>query len=448
MTLQFLIPILYPAALLAFALSMWKPEVGVYFLTFVLPLQTLRYEIFDYPMGANIIDLVLFGIVMGVWLNGRAGEFVKIPVRGIVLLFAVYSYLSLWYGTFALGFALPTSAADPRVSVWRTWAEFGLMSFVCYAAIKTRNQIETAVAVMCVTALMLSWDFFQVMSFRDLSHYSWELRYAGVMGFANANGLAAFEVMFILFLIGFFSLKLPLMLKLLIPPTIFFCGYGLLFTFSRGAYIGLVLGVIALGLIRKNAYVVVLMAVLAGGSMLLPASVTDRIAGTYSEGDTTTEATLDHSTMERVMIWENAIDLTKSHPLFGLGFDSYAFLHPYGFKDTHNFYLKILVEQGIIGLIVFLVLMWKIFLQGYKLFRDGSDPLLSSLGLGFALSVVGALVVNFFGDRWSYLQVDSYLWITLALVCRGRALVAAPATAPIAAPEIHVEFVSPLQPAR
>jgi hypothetical protein len=29
------------------------------------------------------------------------------------------------------------------------------------------------------------------------------------------------------------------------------------------------------------------------------------------------------------------------------------------------------------------------------------------------------MVVNAFGDRWSYIQVDSYWWILMALVCRA-----------------------------
>jgi O-antigen ligase len=421
MNLQLIVPLLYPAAWLAFLLSMSRPQIGVYYLTFVLPLQTLRYQVQEYPLGAQLVDIVLLGILIGVWANRRELEFSRFSIRGILLLVTTFSYLSLWHGSFFLGWGWPISFADPRFAVWRGWTELSVMCAFSFAAIKTRKQIETVLVVMCVTALLLSWDFFHTMSYRDVSHYSWDLRYAGVLGYANANGFAAFEAMFILVLLGLFRGELSPKLKLLIPPTIIACGYGLLFAFSRGAYLGFASGVIALGALRRKSLAFVALACLAG-SFLLPSAVSDRITGTYTQGTTSTGKTLDSSATDRVLIWENALEIIATYPMFGTGFDTYEFIHPMGFKDTHNFYLKILLEQGMVGLAVFLVMLWKIFCQGYLLSRNGTDPFLASLGAGFAISIVGAAVINIFGDRWSYLQVDSYLWILLALVVRARVL--------------------------
>jgi O-antigen ligase len=124
-----------------------------------------------------------------------------------------------------------------------------------------------------------------------------------------------------------------------------------------------------------------------------------------------------------VIIWQDALELVKSFPLRGTGFDTYRLLHrSLGFGDTHNYYLKILVEEGLLGFLIFMALLWKMFQVGYDLFRNSSEPLYSSLGLGFATCMVGLAVVNFFGDRWSYQQVNSDIWILLAVVCRARLL--------------------------
>jgi O-antigen ligase len=406
----------------------------------VLPLQTLRYQIQGYPLGAQIVDVVLLGILIGVWMNRTGPEFSEFPMRGVVLVVTAYSYLSLWYGAFSLGWGWPTSLDDPRFSEWRNWAEFGVICLLSFLAIKTREQIQTVLLLMCVTAFLLSWDFFQILSSQDISHYSWTLRYSGVLGYANANGLAAFEAMFILLLLGLLGPGLSPKLKLMIPPTLFACGYGLLFAFSRGAYMGVALGVIALGVLRKKFFTVLILTVLAG-AFLLPSAVSDRIAGTYVQGTASEEKTLDSSAMDRVLIWQNALDIIAAHPLVGTGFDTYAFMHPLGFRDTHNLYLKVLLEQGAVGLLIFFVLLWKMLRQGYDLFRRSTDPFLTSLGVGFTASVLGAIVVNIFGDRWSYLQVDSYLWIVLALVCRGRLLSSEPQT------EIEGAASVPLHPA-
>jgi len=439
MNLQLIVPLLYPAGWIVFLLSVKRPEIGVYYLTLILPLQTLRYQLQGLPLGAQLVDIVLCGILIGVWMNRGGSELSEFSMRGILLLVTTYSYLSLWYGSFFLSWGWPISLSDPRFSLWRNWAEFSVICVLSFLAIKTRKQVETVLFLMCITAFLLSWDFFQTMSAQDVSRYSWDLRYSGVLGYANANGFAAFEAMFILLLLGLFGKGLSSKLKLIVVPTMLACGYGLLFAFSRGAYLGLACGVIALGILRKKFFSVLAVAVLVG-SFLLPSAVSDRIAGTYAQGAMTTEKTLDPSALDRVSIWQNAVDIIRAYPLLGTGFNTYAFMHPLGFRDTHNLYLKILLEQGAIGFLIFLTLLWKMFRQGYDLFRNSTDPFLASVGLGFGISVIGAIVINVFGDRWSYLQVDSYMWLLLALVCRGGLL------SRESQMEVEDEALVPLQP--
>src|SRR5581483_2127746 len=76
----------------------------------------------------------------------------------------------------------------------------------------------------------------------------------------------------------------------------------------------------------------------------------------------------------------------------------------------------------LLGLLLFLVLLWKCFRLSFRLFRIANDPFFRALGLGAAAYVVCAFVVNFFGDRWMYLQVNGYLWTFLGLVVRAHML--------------------------
>jgi O-antigen ligase len=91
-------------------------------------------------------------------------------------------------------------------------------------------------------------------------------------------------------------------------------------------------------------------------------------------------------------------------------------------EDTHNYYLKVWLEEGAIGLLLFLVLLGEMIRQGYTLFRSSPDRFLSSLGLGFAACMVASAVANIFGDRWTYQQIVSYWWILLAVVGRAQLL--------------------------
>ena len=68
----------------------------------------------------------------------------------------------------------------------------------------------------------------------------------------------------------------------------------------------------------------------------------------------------------------------------------------------------------------FLFILAKMTRLGMKLYRSAQDPFLQSIGLGFALLMACVFVVNFFGDRWLYVEVNGFLWVMLACVVRGQ----------------------------
>jgi len=175
-----------------------------------------------------------------------------------------------------------------------------------------------------------------------------------------------------------------------------------------------------IGFAKRSVVVTLLFGSLLIVSMAIP-GVADRIGGTYT--DSGSGGTLDSSAQSRIIVWQDAIELIKSHPLLGTGFDSYRYMHRVGsLEDTHNFYLKVCLEEGAVGLFLFIILLLGMVRQGYVLSRSASDPFLSSLGVGFAACMVGSAVANIFGDRWTYQQIVAYWWILLAMVGRAQLL--------------------------
>ena len=70
---------LYVGAVAAFLLSLfWRPQAGLYFLVPLLPLQTIRYRILDFPLGNKLIDMLLLGVVLGAVFKGGF-RFAKTP---------------------------------------------------------------------------------------------------------------------------------------------------------------------------------------------------------------------------------------------------------------------------------------------------------------------------------------------------------------------------------
>jgi O-antigen ligase len=246
-----------------------------------------------------------------------------------------------------------------------------------------------------------------------MSKFSYDIRDAGPLGYAGVNGLAAYESNLTLILIAVWPVLRNHYLKLFVAGIIALNLYCLLFAFSRGAYAGFLAGVLVLALL-KYRWLLIPIAVLAlAWTAVLPPAVIQRITGTYSGG------VLESSAAERVELWEDALNRIGNHPIFGSGYETYAISRKNeDLRDTHNYYLKVLVETGIIGICVFLFLLSKMWATAFRVFRREQSPLIKNLALGMVACMASLLVVNFFGDRWTYVQVNALLWALLGVIAR------------------------------
>src|SRR5215472_14882803 len=101
--------LLYIGMFVTFLASVfWRPSLGIYLLVLTLPLQTGRYLLQTFPLGAQFVDILLLGVILGLLVQKK---FVrpKTNLTGVLLLFAVFCYFSLWEGSFFLNAPLPLS---------------------------------------------------------------------------------------------------------------------------------------------------------------------------------------------------------------------------------------------------------------------------------------------------------------------------------------------------
>jgi O-antigen ligase len=412
---------MYVGAIIAFLLSIaWKPQVGLYYLVPLLPMQTARFWLHAYPLGEKLVDFLLLGVLIGLLLHRVEQHiFVSSQLNKVLLVIFVLTYLSLWQGAFYLGGPLPIFFDDPRFSDWKNYVEMFFLFFVAAASIRTRKQMAIVIGLMCFSILIVNRSYLSDVGSRDFSHISYQLRDAGPLGYAGENGMGAFQAEFIIFLVGLalFAKKPVLRLGLLaIALSSLYC---LELTFSRGAYAGFLFGLLVLGLIKERKILVLLAVILVGWQSFVPHAVTERVMMTRQE-----DGELDPSAEVRVNIWQDALQLFSEDPVFGTGFNTYAYMGRYlGYTDTHNYYLKVLIEAGLLGLLIFLWLLGVACKMSWRLFRMAKDPVMGALGCGLFGMMICVLVVNIFGDRWTFLQVNGFLWVLLGLAARGLHLV-------------------------
>lgn len=165
---------------------------------------------------------------------------------------------------------------------------------------------------------------------------------------------------------------------------------ALLMSWSRGAWLGF--GAAALAMLfawpRKTwiGAVLVIGSIIALGVALqlglLPASLvvraTDLTGFTQTFDVRGTDINdVNYAVLERLAHWQAAQDMTRYHPLFGVGFGNYEAAYPayalvnwpHALGHAHNFYLNLLAETGIIGLAAYLTLWFSVLWQTWRVTR-------------------------------------------------------------------------------
>lgn len=408
--------ILYLGTIPVFFLSiLWRPFVGIVYVVPLLPLQIIRFQMHPYPLGRSFVDIILLGVVIGI-ISRRQVSGLKNPLNTLLVIIALYTYLSLWIAVLFGDFSLPLWVNDERVSKWKNHVIVPIVVFFCVlAAVRTVKQMKVLVLVMCLTMMVLIRAQYGGARSHTFGAYDDANRSEAYGNGLGSNELGALEAQFCLFVVGLHAFEKRRVLRWACLGLASMTAYCVMASFSRGAYVAFVAGWAFLGAVKQRILGLALVVFVLTWQSIVPNAVRDRILMTYDK-DT---HELEDSSASRLTMWEDALEAVQQEPVFGTGYDTYRLLSRIGWRDCHNFYVKVLFEQGGVGLGLFLLLIWKLYHLGYRLFRTGRDPFLASLGLGLAGWMVCAFVANLFGDRWSYVHITGYMFAIAGCVARG-----------------------------
>lgn len=202
---------------------------------------------------------------------------------------------------------------------------------------------------------------------------------------------------------------------------IFLCGFGLLIsTGSRGAYVGVLVGIMA-GLkfispyfdkrkLKRTSLQVgaVLLVIAIGIAVTNIDLVTERF-------EQSTSTNVDELSSGRTTIWWATLMVQAEEPftfIYGNGWNSHE--HSGIWRSAHNTYLLILYELGIVGLILFFLLLASVIKQVRVLVMrtEGKEQILMS---GVAFGLFGVIATITFVDLYS---PWFYIWSFLAMSLR------------------------------
>jgi O-antigen ligase len=208
----------------------------------------------------------------------------------------------------------------------------------------------------------------------------------------------------------------------------------MLFTFSRGAYLGMAGGAALVVLLRSP---LLLLAGAGGGVVtlaafpsLIPSSVLERLGDTKSEDkglyDPTSFDQLDRSSAHRLVLWRGAARMILQHPVQGVGIGlfqpmigSYTDvpLRRDDPRDAHNAFILLAAEMGLPMLFLNLLVHWCFAALALRLYFRRRMLVDRTLGLAFLGSQVGVLVSCMLGSRFSDEALITYFWMMGGMLC-------------------------------
>jgi O-antigen ligase len=339
------------------------------------------------------------------------------PLLIPIFVFVGYSLFSFFVGSSYLGEEIFPDLDNQRLADWKNYMVMPFLYLISYYNLRDRKWKYVLFILLFISFLIMNLQFRQSFILVQHTHYFDKSRLGGTLAFLGPNEWGSFHTIYTLFIIGLFLVDRHFWRRIAYSILIFLNTYSLMYSFSRGAYVGFLVGLFFIGFIRTRKLLIPLFVFLIVWKLIVPLSVVERVEGIFIvEGETNEVISLGDTklfTAGRANLWGKALSYFSQNPIFGTGFRTYSQLTGW---DTHNVYLKTLAEQGLIGLFIYLWLYFLALKSGWRLYRQADEELVKALGFGFLCAVVGSMVVNFFGDRWTYLQLGGLYWVFWALV--------------------------------
>ncbi len=408
------LPILGLAALIGFAglfLVLERPVAGLFALVFLAPLAPTMVM-----AGLSVLTLGSMAI-KGI----TDPEFSwKYDGLGFLLLSFVLIYLFAALSSFAMGKSL---------SIWAIYGAFIGVYFLIINLIHNRTQLRNLLVTFVVSGLLVclygicqyvfGWDTAQ--AWMDEEMFS-DIKMRIYSTLENPNVLGEYILLVLPVAIGMMWTGKGALQKMtygVISAVLFL---ALILTFSRGCWVGL--------LVAAAVFVTFAAGKLWGLGLvalpIIPAVLPESIINRF----TSIGNMKDSSTSYRVYIWMGTLAMIRDFWVSGIGMGAEAFTAVYPFYSyngivaphSHNLFLQILVESGIVGILIFafiLCFFFKRMVTGYQIAGGKGEPL-STMITAISAGVCGFLVQGMFDNCFYNYRVMLIFWIVIGLgmACR------------------------------
>lgn len=436
-------------------LALWKPKVGLWGLLAILPfiyfLKRVEFYLYQDPTSEyNNPVSVLPEIIILVLLVSIGLRSVDRSLRFRFLSSRLTRSTLIFLGVCLLQVANPFSSLTIGLYGFRVFGYYTLAFFLGQYLLRSERDIRRFMALSLTMSSLVAlyglwqqfiavppWDKVWVLEFIPEPPYSWlagaefswrELRKFSLL--KTPVSTALFYVFNILFCVTLYQWKRRFRFILIALVLL----SALVFTYIRGGWLALASAmIIVAGLwwLRRGSsskspsfITVVLLLAMLGGLVYLGLKLSAPIAATLGSGlgrrlSSLADPLNTSEIQARLQMWERAWALVRMHPLgVGIGATGGVGQRFSGFGVVDNLYLKLCVELGWAGVLLFGMVIWQasrhawyVYVQSQNVFHR----LIAISAMGF-ISVI--LVDGIVAPSLEYDIAAIYFWLWLGVLDR------------------------------
>lgn len=287
--------------------------------------------------------------------------------------------------------------------------EYFFVYFMVVNHVTSKQQVVGLVVALLVTGFIISlYAIYQIPSGQRAT-----APFEGEIG--EPNTLGGYLVFLLAIMAGLLiHLKAgPIRVALLVLGG---CGLlALMATLSRSSYLAGAVLVLAIGVSqwRKPRVMVPLLLAVALLPLFAPDNVKTRISETffgrqYGGEIHVGQVGLDSSTSERLRSWAYVLQDWVHNPILGRGVTGYAW------ADAQ--YVKIIGETGLVGLLAFIAITARLWMNTRRIYAAEDDPFAKGLALGVWLGLVAMLAHAVGANTFIIIRIMEPFWLCVGLV--------------------------------
>ena len=424
--------------------SFWNKTVELTIIALVVLIPVVFYprliRLFNPPKELIFELLVIVGIMFWIFkmISQEKIKFVRSPLDFPVLTFmAICTFSLMWSNTPFISLKeLPLFLTGP------------LLYFIVTNNISNK-QINHILGVMLIVGGL--FGIYGILQYNGIDFSFWIGNYGRgkVFGlFGNVGYFAGYLMFPLPIAISLFFVCNNKVMKTLLLIGVLAMGGALLATLTRGSYLALGISSIFMFLLflsslgnffvkeNKKIFITILVAIIVTTFLFVipnPLNKQGTVISKIKSKISVVQLSKDSSLKRREAIWGFSTLMIKDHLLFGSGLGTFEYntlryqakffdqgqnraLYPYGVADkAHNEYLQLGAELGLIGLGIFLWLIFSYFNYGVKKLKNIKDKYKLGIVIGLMGSTIAFLVDALF---WFPLRLPTntaLFWLILGL---------------------------------